>query len=232
MLIFDKQLYKNDIPDAPGGGTVDWTNPWGGHAFVNDIEAREDGGTPGFLQAIRTALAIRLKEAMTVEKMLEREEELLEKVWEVLLPIPNLHVLAKNQKKRLGVISFYIEDLHYNIAVKILNDRFGVQTRGGCSCAGTYGHILLNVSEKYSGSITCEISGGNLSQKPGWIRMSIHPTMKDEELDYILNSIKELSKNHHEWSKDYEYNPKTNEFSFKKGEPVDMHQVVKEWFNI
>lgn len=229
VLIFNKSLYDNKVPDAPGGGTVDWTNPWGKHAFVRDIEAREDGGTPGFLQAIRTALAIQLKEKMTVKKMMEREEELLNEVWKQLLPIPNLHVLADNQKNRLGVISFYIDDLHYNIAVKILNDRFGIQTRGGCSCAGTYGHILLNVSQEYSGSITCEIDEGNLSQKPGWIRMSIHPTMKNEELAFILNAIKALSENHQEWSKDYEYNPDSNEFSCLL-EDDNVNKMVDAWF--
>ena len=230
VLIFNESLYHNQIPDAPGGGTVNWTNPWGKHAFVTDIEAREDGGTPGFLQTIRTALAIQLKEQMSVEKILKREEELLEKVWDKLLDLPNLHVLAENQKNRLGVISFYIDDLHYNIAVKILNDRFGIQTRGGCSCAGTYGHYLLNVSQEYSGSITCEISDGNLTHKPGWIRMSIHPTMKNGELDVVLDAIVALSINYEEWSKDYEYDPKTNEFNYKFDGVLDMHQMVKGWF--
>lgn len=230
VLIFDESLYHNQVPDAPGGGTVEWTNPWGKHAYVSSIEAREDGGTPGFLQTIRTALAIQLKDQMTVKKILEREEELLELVWDKLLNLSNLHVLAANQKKRLGVISFYIDDLHYNIAVKILNDRFGIQTRGGCSCAGTYGHYLLNVTKEYSNSITCEIDDGNLTQKPGWIRMSIHPTMKNEELLMILDAIVELSKNHKEWSTDYKYDPTTNEFNYKFDGNLDIHQLVKGWF--
>ena len=230
VLIFNESLYHNQIPDKPGGGTVDWNKTWGKHAFVSNIEARENGGNPGVLQTIRTALAIQLKEQMTVEKMLAREEELLEKVWDKLLNLPNLHVLAENQKKRLGVISFYIDDLHYNVAVKILNDRFGIQTRGGCSCAGTYGHYLLNVSEEYSGAVTCEIDSGNLSQKPGWIRMSIHPTMKDEELDVVLNAIVALSKKHQEWVKDYQYDLKTNEFTYRFDNELDIHQMVKGWF--
>jgi len=230
VLIFNENLYKNTVPDAPGGGTVDWTNPWGEHAFVSNIEAREDGGTPGFLQTIRTALAIQLKEQMTVPKMLEREEELLAVVWDKMGALPNLHILAKNQQKRLGVISFYIDDLHYNIAVKILNDRFGIQTRGGCSCAGTYGHYLLDVSQEYSGSITCEISAGDLTHKPGWIRMSIHPTMTTAEINTVTDAIVALSKNHKEWSKDYEYDPNTNEFTYKFEGNLDIHKMVDGWF--
>ncbi len=215
ILIFNKDLYHNKIPDCPGGGTVEWTNPWGGHKYVDDIEQREDGGTPAFLQTIKVALAIRLKNEMNVEFILKREHEMMEKIWGRLDKITNLHVLAQDIKDRLGVISFYIDDLHYNLAVQILNDRFGVQTRGGCSCAGTYGHFLLHVNIDTSTSITDKISHGDLSIKPGWIRMSIHPVMTNNELDIILKAIEELSQNHQKWRADYIYNEITNEFTHK-----------------
>ena len=150
VLVFDQKLYKNKVPDNPGGGTVDWTNPWGEHKYIDEIEAREDGGTPAFLQTIKAALCMKLKEEMGVKKILKREEEILVKIWKGIGKISNLHILAKHAKKRLGVISFYIDNLHYNLGVKLLNDRFGIQVRGGCSCAGTYGHYLLHVSQELS----------------------------------------------------------------------------------
>lgn len=160
VLIFNKKLYKNIIPDHPGGGTVSWTNPWGDHKYFDNIEDREDGGTPGFLQTIKTALAIRLKEQMGVGQMLDREHEILEKIFKELGPVSNLQILAPQHQDRLGVISFYIDDMHYNLGVKLLNDRFGIQTRGGCSCAGTYGHYLLHVDYETSRELTQEISMG------------------------------------------------------------------------
>jgi len=147
--------------------------------------------------------------------MLAREEEILEKIWPQLLAIPNLNLLAANHAKRLGVISFYIENLHYNLAVRLLNDRFGIQVRGGCSCAGTYGHFLLHVDQQTSDAITSAISAGDLSSKPGWVRLSIHPTMLDSEADYLVESIKSLAENFRVWAEDYEYSPKTNEYGFK-----------------
>jgi selenocysteine lyase/cysteine desulfurase len=229
-LIFDSTLYKNKIPDNPGGGTVDWTNPWGEHKYVDDIEAREDGGTPGFLQTIKFALCVKLKEEMKPEQMLAREKEMLELVWEKLEKITNLHILADSQRDRLAVVSFYIDDLHYNLAVKILNDRFGIQMRGGCSCAGTYGHYLLNVSKDHSNSITSKINMGDLSGKPGWIRMSLHPTMTDEEVEYILEALKELCENHKEWSKDYEYISQINEFHFREESSI-IPERVNDWYS-
>jgi len=160
VMVFNKRLYSNRVPDNPGGGTVDWTNPWGGRKYFDDIEAREDGGTPGFTQAIRAALCIRLKESMGVENILRREHELLELVWDRLGAVPGLHLLAGAHRNRLGIVSFYIEGLHYNLAVRLLNDRFGIQVRGGCSCAGTYGHYLLNVTPEHSRSITDQIDRG------------------------------------------------------------------------
>jgi selenocysteine lyase/cysteine desulfurase len=216
VLIFNKNLYKNRIPDHPGGGTVTWTNPWGEHHYFDNIEVREDGGTPGFLQAIKASLAIKLKEKMTVGKIRLRENELVKECYEKLSNISGLHLLAKDVRYRLGVFSFYIENVHYNLVVKLLNDRFGIQVRGGCSCAGTYGHLLLEVTKEQSKKITNEIDCGNLSQKPGWVRLSLHPTMTDRELQYILNAIENLIKNVDEWENDYKYSPLTNEFYHKE----------------
>lgn len=230
-LVFNKKLYKNEIPDNPGGGTVDWTNPWGQHKYVDDIEAREDGGTPSFLQTIKTALCVKLKEEMGVEAMHEREKDLLEVIWDGLINIPNLHILADNVKDRHGIVSFYIDDLHYNLCVKLLNDMYGIQVRGGCSCAGTYGHYLLHVSEQYSNKITSEINEGNLTDKPGWVRLSIHPVMTVEEMRYMVASIKDIATNFKSYSKDYIYDSKINEFNYIDQSSNDfVDQKVKNWF--
>ena len=229
VLVFNKNLYNNNIPDCPGGGTVSWTNPWGEHKYIDNIEDREDGGTPGFLQVIKTALAIQLKEQMGIKNILEREHEIVDYVFSELNNVDNLHILANQHQERLGVISFYIKGLHFNLGVKLLNDKFGIQTRGGCSCAGTYGHYLLHVDQETSHDLVCQITSGDLIKKPGWIRMSIHPTTTSEEIQMVCESIKALTQNHEEWAKDYEYNPTTNEFVHKKA----LHQekeMVKNWF--
>lgn len=229
VLVFNKKLYRNMVPDNPGGGTVAWTNPWGEHKYIENIEDREDGGTPGFLQVIKTALAIQLKEEMGVENILNREHEIVAYVFGCLATVPNIKILAGQHQDRLGVISFYIEDLHFNLGVKILNDRFGIQTRGGCSCAGTYGHFLLNVDQETSHHLVCKIDSGNLIEKPGWIRMSIHPTTTNAEIEFVCESIKMLAEHHQEWSKDYLYNNKTNEFVHKHAKPFEK-ELVKNWF--
>lgn len=231
ILIFNKILYKNRVPDSPGGGTVDWTNPWGEHKYIDDIQLREDGGTPGFLQTIKTALCIQLKEQMGVDNILQRENELHAIVWNRLSALPNLHVLADNIPNRLGIYSFYIEDLHFNLGVQLLNDKFGIQVRGGCSCAGTYGHILLNVDIEQSNNITNTIDRGDLSLKPGWIRMSTHPTMTNKDVEFIVSAIEELAKNHQLWSGDYNYSKTSNEFVYKdKKFALDNKKRGNSWF--
>lgn len=230
VLIFDKKLYDCNVPDNPGGGTVDWTNPWGEYKYIDDIELREDGGTPGFMLAMKTALSIKLKEKMGTDNIIKREHQLLEKVFKGLGAIKNLHILADNVKKRLGIVSFYMENIHYNLIVKLLNDRYGIQVRGGCACAGTYGHFLLGVSREYSRKITAEINAGDLSNKPGWVRLSLHPTMRDEELEFIIDAISQISIHISEWEKDYTYNKYTNEFVHKKEK--DKNKIYKAWFEL
>ena len=231
VLIFDKSLYNSPTPDNPGGGTVDWTNPWGEYKYIDDIEIREDGGTPGFLQAMRTALAIEVKNQMQPQLIRQREHQLLQKAFNSLRAIPGLHILADNVEARLGALSFYLDDIHFNLVVKLLSDRFGIQVRGGCACAGTYGHYLLNVSYDKSKKITELINHGDLSQKPGWIRASIHPTMTDTELDTLIYAVSEISKHHKSWQGDYAYNKFTNEFKHRD-DPNDKTIVIKNWFKL
>jgi selenocysteine lyase/cysteine desulfurase len=148
-----------------------------------------------------------------------------------LAPHKNIVILAPQHQHRLGVVSFYIEDLHFNLGVKLLNDRFGIQTRGGCSCAGTYGHYLLNVDQELSNALVCQIDAGDLIQKPGWIRMSFHPTTTNAEIVYVCQSLIELAQHHREWAKDYVYEAKSNEFvhhSFVSS----ANQMVHDWFEL
>ncbi len=231
VLIFDSKLYKNRVPDLPGGGTVEWTNPWGQHKFSSNIEIREDGGTPAFLQTIKAALAIRLKEEMGIENIRAREDELVRIAFNGLRKISNLHILADNIEHRLGAISFYVDDIHYNLIVKLLNDRFGIQVRGGCSCAGTYGHYLLHVDPNRSRRITEKIDEGDLSEKPGWVRLSLHPTMTDEELYFIIDAIDQIVLNINHWSKDYWYDRTKNEFFHKTYDGKELEKV-KSWFQL
>ena len=231
VLIFNKRLYKNAVPDNAGGGTVSYTNPWGDHDYFDDIETREDGGTPAFLQTIRIALAVQLKEQMGTDYIKAREDEMNIKVFQTLEAIPNVKILAPNHKKRLSIFSFYVEGVHFNLVVKLLNDRYGIQTRGGCSCAGTYGHFLLNVDQQTSYAIKNQILEGCSTEKPGWVRLSLHPTTTNKELDFICNALKELCHHIDEWSKDYTYDISKNDYVHKTITPVEK-ELVADWFRV
>lgn len=218
VLIFNKKLYKNTVPDRPGGGTVLWTNPWGGKQYYPDIETREDGGTPPFLGTIRAALAVKLKEQMGLRNIARREKELCERFFAGLTGVDGLSILAANHRERLAVFALTIEGLHYNLIARLLNDYYGIQVRGGCACAGTYGHRLFNINREFSRTITDQIDRGNLSNKPGFVRVSLHPTMSDELVDIVIAALKDIAANGQAMAKDYLYDPRANEFRHKNGE--------------
>ncbi len=231
VLIMNSALHLNYAPDTSGGGTVDWTNRWGKYKYVDDLEAREDGGTPGFLQSIRAALAIKVKEQMGCDNIKAREDEILDKIFREFRLIPGLNILADSSEERIGVISFYITGVHFNLAVRLLNDHFGIQVRGGCSCAGTYGHYLLHVDYATSCQITSKIDQGDLSEKPGWIRLSLHPTMTNKEVDYIISAVRQVAAKAKEWSKDYHYDNVLNDYihnTFPRKSPNDY----ADWFKV
>ncbi|WP_394747699.1 aminotransferase class V-fold PLP-dependent enzyme [Spongiimicrobium salis] len=230
VLVFNKVLYNTSCPDVPGGGNVKWTDPWGAYEYHDDIEIKEDGGTPGFLQVMRTALAIRLKEKMDTERIAQREEELLDLCRSQFKEIPDLFILGDNDEKRIGVVSFGIKGIHYNLVVRLLNDRFGIQVRGGWSCASTYSHYLFDIGADSSKNMMQDINNKNLIDKPGWVRLSLHPITSNTALLFICDAIRQVALNIEEWRKAYTYNPKTNEFDFHGPGDEKIIQTVEKWF--
>jgi selenocysteine lyase/cysteine desulfurase len=166
------------------------------------------------MQAIKAALAIRLKEKMNPDLMKEREMELLKKAYAAFEEIPGVQVVggADMSLPRIGALPFNIEGLHYNLVVRLLNDYFGIQVRGGWSCASTYCHYLFDMDEGISARLTEKIDNSNMTGKPGWVRISLHPTMTDEELDVIIDAIRKVAEHGHKWAAEYYYEPSNNEY--------------------
>lgn len=189
VLVFNSALYQNRIPEQPGGGTVVWTNPWGEHRYVADIEARESGGTPGILQTLKTALALQLKDEMGVARMHQREAELNAHFFQRLSAMRQIRVLSDQHRNRLSIFSLVVEGLDYRQAVQMLSERFGIETRGGCACAGTYGHYLLGIDYCTSHQITDQLDDEHQEGKPGWVRISLHPSMTLTDVDHIADAL-------------------------------------------
>jgi selenocysteine lyase/cysteine desulfurase len=231
ILIFNEKLYQSNFPDNPGGGNVKCTNPWGGYHYSDAIEVKEDGGTPGFLQVIRTALCLELKEQMGIENIKNREKELLDLCYSKLQEVEGLSVLGDLDTERIGCVSLVIKDIHYNLIVRLLNDRFGIQVRGGWSCASTYAHYLFDIDEEESAEMTKQLLRKNLSNKPGWVRISLHPTMTNEEVLFICDALQKVRFNYKQWQEFYKYNPINNEFESIVNQET-IAQDVQQWFSL
>ncbi len=212
ILLYDKNLHKKLVPDNPGGGNVKWTMPCGTLSYHKDLEVREDGGTPGIVQTVRAALAIKLKEQMNTSLIKQREQELLSLFHNEFKNNDNILFLGAPDVDRIGCVAFNLKNIHYNLVVRLLNDRYGIQVRGGWSCASTYAHYLFKISFEQSKSIMNAIDSSDLSSKPGWVRISLHPTMLDKEVLRITDAIKEIILNYKKWETDYRYDSSTNEF--------------------
>jgi selenocysteine lyase/cysteine desulfurase len=197
LLVARKTLFRNRVPSVPGGGTVAYVNP-AEHLYLTDVERREEGGTPAIVESIRAGLVFGLKEAVGVEAIREREESFIHRAIARWSANPNLEILGNPHAERLSIVSFVVRHqrgdrparyLHHNYVVALLNDLFGIQARGGCSCAGPYGHRLLGIDLEHSRAFEREIARGCEGIKPGWVRVNFNYFISGAVFAYILDAV-------------------------------------------
>lgn len=192
LLVARKELFTNAVPAVPGGGTVAYVNP-DDHRYLDDIEHREEGGTPNIVGAIRAGLAFALKESVGIEVIRTRESTFIERAIAAWSANPNLEILGNPESDRLSIVSFVVRHgdrrLHHNYVVALLNDLFGIQSRGGCSCAGPYGHRLLGIDIETSHEYEREIARGCEGIKPGWVRVNFNYFISDTVFEFVLKAV-------------------------------------------
>ena len=210
LLVANRRLFRSRVPVEPGGGTVVYTSPWD-WKYTSDLTSREEGGTPDIVGVIRAHLAFQLKELIGEDRLRRIEETWVQRAIARWSQHPRLHILGDLQANRIGIVSLVIDGgkLHHNLAARMLSDRFGIQTRGGCMCAGSYGHELLGISEARSFEIRCALDQGDEGSKPGWLRISFSPATAEDDFAILLAAVEELADSWEIWKVDYEMNDAT-----------------------
>ena len=193
LLVIRKELLTNTVPDVVGGGTVAYVNAHE-HRYLEDPVHREEGGTPAIVESIRAGLVFQLKDAVGVETIRAHEDDFVRRALAVWDQVPGFQLLGNRDAHRLSIMSFVIKRpsgryLHHNFVVALLNDLFGIQARGGCSCAGPYGHRLLDIDDAHSHEFEQQIVSGCEGIKPGWIRVNFNYFLSDAVFDYIVKAV-------------------------------------------
>jgi selenocysteine lyase/cysteine desulfurase len=226
VLVVRRELATNRVPDVPGGGTVAFVNK-DEHRYLDDVAHREEGGTPAIIESIRAGLVFQLKQAVGVEVIRAREEHFLRRAVEAWQQEPAIEILGNLDANRLSIVSFVIRApgergrfLHHNFVVAVLNDLFGIQSRGGCSCAGPYGHYLLGIDPERSHELDREISHGCEGIKPGWVRVNFNYFISEAVLDYIVEAVRLVARDGWRLLGDYRFDPSTGRWHHRRG-PVE-----------
>ena len=192
VLVARKDLFTSTVPAVPGGGTVQYVSS-SRHTYLTDIEHREEGGTPAIVESIRAGLVFHLKETVGVPVIKEREHDFIRRAISSWSTNPNIEIMGNPDAERLSIVSFVIryaqQTLHYNFVVALLNDLFGIQARGGCSCAGPYGHRLLGIDDAQTERIEAAVANGCEVIKPGWIRVNFNYFIEEEAFQFIVDAV-------------------------------------------
>lgn len=195
VLVFNERIYRRDLPPSvSAGGTVDYVGI-DDQDFIDSIEGREKAGTPGVLQTLKAGLVFQIKDRVGVDVINKREQELTERAMRSWGDDEHIEILGNpDPGSRVGIISFNVKDrdgsyLHHKFVTALLNDLFGIQSRAGCSCAGPYGHRLLNIDQETSERYRRAVQDGYCGMKPGWCRVGLHWVMDDAEANYVIEAV-------------------------------------------
>ncbi|MGV8967557.1 MAG: aminotransferase class V-fold PLP-dependent enzyme [Cellulomonas sp.] len=224
VLLVRRDLVRNRVPVVPGGGTVAFVTPHS-HAYLDDVELREEGGTPAIVESIRAGLVLQLKAAVGTTAIRRRERVLLDRALTRWRANPSIEILGDTGADRLAIVSFTVRApsgllLHHNFLVAVLNDLFGIQARGGCACAGPYGHRLLGIDDRHSDAFQEAIGAGCSGLKPGWARLNLNYFLTDAVADFLIEAVDLIGT--HAWRllDDYRFEPETGLWRHASG-PVE-----------
>jgi selenocysteine lyase/cysteine desulfurase len=222
VLAARRELFRNRVPAVPGGGTVAYVNPTE-HRYLSDPEHREEGGTPAIVESIRAGLVFQLKQTVGAAEIRRREDSFIRRAIERWGRHPNLEILGNPGADRLSIVSFVVKQqgryLHHNFVVALLNDLFGIQSRGGCSCAGPYGHRLLGIDLDRSHEFEREISRGREGIKPGWVRVNFNYFISETVFEFILDAVELAAAEGWRLLPDYLFDPLTGLWTHRAGPP-------------
>lgn len=224
VLVLNRSIVGNSVPVVPGGGTVAYVNTQE-HRYLTDIEHREEGGTPAIIESIRAGLVFQLKESVGIPTIHALEAKFLTRAIASFSKEPKIELLGNVEAERLSILSFVIKGptgkyLHHNFVVALLNDLFGIQSRGGCSCAGPYGHRLLGIDLEKSHEFESQIASGCEGIKPGWVRVNFNYFVSNAVVDHIIESVLFIAKHGYLFLTDYHFNPDSGLWRHKNG-PVE-----------
>jgi selenocysteine lyase/cysteine desulfurase len=235
VLVVRRSLLTNRVPDVPGGGTVSYVNPLD-HRYLDDPVQREEGGTPAIVESIRAGLVFQLKDAVGIDVIRAHEEDYLHRAVAAWRDEPTIEILGNLAAERLSIVSFVVRapsgrHLHHNFVVTLLNDLFGIQSRGGCSCAGPYGHRLLGIDLDRSHEYEQEIASGCEGIKPGWVRVNFNYFISDVVADYVIEAVRLVARDGWRLLGDYDFEPATGLWRHQDGPvepPLRLRQVTFE----
>ncbi|HET8559729.1 MAG TPA: aminotransferase class V-fold PLP-dependent enzyme [Marmoricola sp.] len=224
VLVVRRELLANRVPDVPGGGTVAFVNA-AEHHYLSDPAQREEGGTPAIVEAIRAGLVFQLKEAVGISVIRQHEEAWLRRAVERWQAEPAIGILGNLDAERLSIVSFVVRApsgkyLHHNFVVALLNDLFGIQSRGGCSCAGPYGHQLLGIDLERSHEFEHEIERGCEGIKPGWVRVNFNYFLSEAVVDYVIEAVRLVARDGWRMLGDYHFDAARGLWTHHRG-PVE-----------
>jgi selenocysteine lyase/cysteine desulfurase len=221
VLVFNERIYDRELPPSmSAGGTVDYVGMTD-QDFIGRIEEREKAGTPGVLQTLKAGLVFQVKDAVGVDVIYEREHEFTNRALRAWGENTGIEVLGNpDADSRVGIISFNIRDssgkyLHHKFLTVLLNDLFGIQSRAGCSCAGPYGHRLLDIDDDTSEKYRLAVQQGHCGLKPGWCRVGLHWVMDDAEADYVIDAVQFLAREGHKFLSLYDFDLATGTWVHK-----------------
>jgi selenocysteine lyase/cysteine desulfurase len=224
VLVVRRDLVRNPVPTVPGGGTISYVHSGGRH-YLSDTSHREEGGTPAIIESIRAGLVFQAHAAVGTDTIVRRESGFTRRAIASWRRNRSIEILGDPDGERLPIVSFVVHGpggrrLHHHFVVALLNDLFGIQARGGCSCAGPYGHHLLRISPDRAEDMAAQAAAGWLGMNPGWTRLSFSYYLSEETFEYLVAAVDLVATFGGRLQPLYRFDPRTGLWSHRDQPPA------------
>ena len=209
-LIGERDWLSAGDPFLRGGGAVKLVTV--DETLWAELPDRQEAGSPNVIGAVALGVACDTLASAGMERIAAEERALLDYARTTLGEIPEFehYRVWAAEHPRVGLLTFNLRGVPYDLLAAVLSAEYGVGIRHGCFCAHPLMMRLLKVDDVESHRLVDELRAGHHERLPGAARMSLGLGSTTADVDFFADALRAIAAHGPRWT--YAVAEETDEF--------------------